>query len=56
MRNIAILIGLTFCFQISPVIAVQTVSVGQQEMVSHSGRTASDGCHYDRQTGIRHCH
>ena len=23
---------------------------------AHSGRTASDGCHYDRKTGIRHCH
>ncbi|MGS0705468.1 YHYH domain-containing protein [Acinetobacter sp. ANC 3781] len=23
---------------------------------SHSGRTASDGCHNERSTGERHCH
>ncbi|WP_143223864.1 YHYH domain-containing protein [Acinetobacter sp. ANC 3903] len=23
---------------------------------SHSGRTASDGCHNDSSTGTRHCH
>ena len=23
---------------------------------AHSGRTAADGCHFDRQTGSRHCH
>lgn len=24
--------------------------------IEHSGRTDSNGCHYDRSTGIYHCH
>ncbi|MBA4260387.1 MAG: YHYH domain-containing protein [Chitinophaga sp.] len=23
---------------------------------AHSGRTDQSGCHYDRQTGVYHCH
>lgn len=23
---------------------------------AHGGRTAADGCHFDRKTGVRHCH
>lgn len=25
-------------------------------LVSHSGGLARDGCHYNRKTGVRHCH
>ena len=29
---------------------------GTSQAVAHSGRTAADGCHYDRKNGGRHCH
>ncbi len=37
---------------IASVILVTSIAAAY----AHSGRTASDGCHYDRKTMIRHCH
>lgn len=33
-----------------------SVSLICAAMLLHPGGLAADGCHYDRRTGIRHCH
>lgn len=37
-------------------MALGPLSLGATEALAHGGRLASDGCHMDRSTGVRHCH
>ncbi len=38
------------------IITFVLLTVFMTAAYSHSGRTASDGCHRDSSTGTRHCH
>ncbi|TCB75525.1 YHYH domain-containing protein [Acinetobacter sp. ANC 3781] len=38
------------------IIALVLLTLVTTMAYSHSGRTASDGCHNERSTGERHCH
>lgn len=37
-------------------LAVLCAALMAGAVFAHSGGTDSQGCHYDRKTGIRHCH
>ena len=43
---------LIFALGIMTVLAATTITV----VLAHGGGLAADGCHYDRSTGVRHCH
>lgn len=47
-----------FSVMLTAFVLVPTVNANTStpNVIDHSGRTAADGCHYDRKTGIRHCH
>ncbi len=38
------------------VLAVVILMVSVGVSIAHSGRTNSEGCHYNRTTGEYHCH
>lgn len=37
-------------------LAVVLLSLFAASVYAHSGGTDKWGCHYDRKTGLRHCH
>jgi len=41
---------------LNKIIALVLLTLVATIAYSHSGHTASDGCHNERSTGTRHCH
>ena len=38
------------------ILLVSFILISVSEVFAHSGRTDRRGCHYDRRTGVYHCH